>query len=99
MSPQKLCNQVKAWPNPSFLYFFLLGALLIFSFSCRRTFLAVVRSYHELLGGHMDSEDLWDFLQSVPDSKGQAQGVTLGSLEVKKDRSKAVLKKTAHSGR
>ena len=47
----------------------------------------------------MSAEDLLDFLEKVPDSNGRAQGVTAGSLEVKKDRSKASMKKTAHQSR
>ena len=59
----------------------------------------IVESYHDLLCGRMSAEDLLDFLEKVPDSNGRAQGVTAGSLEVKKDRSKASMKKTAHQSR
>ncbi|QDZ24490.1 peptidase [Chloropicon primus] len=58
----------------------------------------VVKAYQELLLGHMDAADLEEqVLMKILDSNGVPQGFTTGSLEVTKERSKSVMKKTAHS--
>ena len=45
------------------------------------------------------SDPLWRLLQRLPDAYGRAQGVGLGSLEVRAERSVAAMKPTAASRR
>ena len=56
----------------------------------------MVRLYYGALRGQVEAEDLWQAMDGVADSNGNAQGVTLGSFEVIKDRTKASMKKTAY---
>ena len=47
--------------------------------------------------GRREEEELWAWLQGLPDANGRAQGVGLGSLEIRAERSTHGMKATAAS--
>jgi hypothetical protein len=55
----------------------------------------IVNAYNQLLRGDITPSEVFALLEKVPDSNGSAQGVTVGSFEVKKEQSKARMKPTA----
>jgi len=44
-----------------------------------------------------EEEELWDWMQGLPDANGRAQGCGLGSLEVRAERNIGSMKRTAAS--
>lgn len=48
-------------------------------------------------GRRGEEEELWDWLQGLPDANGRAQGCGLGSLEVRAERKVGSMKQTAAS--
>jgi putative protease len=49
--------------------------------------------------GGVHERELWAWMQGLPDANGRAQGVGLGSLEVRPERGAAGMKRTAASRR
>ena len=55
----------------------------------------LVQKYQMGLTGQMTAEAMWAFLEHIPDSNGNRQGVHLGSMEVKKEMARSSMKPTA----
>ena len=58
-----------------------------------------MQRYDDLLSGRLDAGDTWAFLETLPDSNGNVQGVTEGSFQVKREISKARMKVPARHNR
>ena len=55
----------------------------------------IISVYNQLLQGDITPSEVFALLEKIPDSNGMAQGVTVGSFEVKREQSKASMKPTA----